>query len=177
MNPRFLLIPVLIAVTLSAGEAQDSGLIPKARRRDVSAFGFSDGSRSRLLSEYRGKVVVVDFWTTWCPPCRRSLPELADLQQQGDKGAIAVVPVNMDEDGWPVVHAFIMRNSRALASFHAFRAGSGKNGPDVLGPVEAYPTTFIVDPEGKLAWWWSGYGEGLVKERANQVLNEPKVKP
>lgn len=143
----------------------------------MSAFGFSDGSKNRLLADFRGKVVVVDFWTTWCPPCRQSMPELVNIQRQEAKVPIAVIPVNMDEDGWSVVTPFLMKKRKVLDGFRVFRAAVGKSGIHVLGTVEAFPTTFIVDAKGKLAWWWSGYGPRLVEERANQVLKEIPINP
>ena len=177
MKLSTLVIPALLSVSLAAGEGQDSGLIPISQRRDVSAFGFTDGSKSRTLFEYRGKVVVVDFWTTWCPPCHKSIPELISIQRQEATVPVAVIPVNMDEDGWPVVTVFFAKNRKALEGFRVFRAGLGKNGVHVLGEVTAFPTTFLVDANGKLAWWWSGYGPDLVKDRLNQILTELPAKP
>ncbi|MBK8724734.1 MAG: TlpA family protein disulfide reductase [Holophagaceae bacterium] len=171
---------LLLAAALALHAGKDSGLIPKAQRKDVSAFAFSDGRKTHTLAEHKGKVVIVDFWTTWCPPCRESLPELAAIQRQQDKLPIVVLPVNMDEEGWSKATPFIQRNKQVLKDFQAYIAASGKQGPGVLGTVDAFPTTFLVDADGRLAWFWSGYGQGTVIERANAILAElpePAPKP
>lgn len=174
-----LLSLVLTTLPLVGMEDSDTGLIPKAQRQDVSAFGFTDGKGQRTVAEFKGKALVVDCWTTWCGPCRRSLPELAFIQRQEAKLPVAVIPINLDEEGWAVVTPFLIQNRQALPNFRAFMAGTGKHGLSVLGEVKSYPTTFLVDADGRLAWRWSGYGEGLVIERLNQLLRElpPPAKP
>ncbi len=169
LNP-FLLAP-FIGLVLHAG-SEDTGIIPKAARKDASAFGFSDGRTRKTVADYRGKVVVIDFWATWCPPCRQSLPELAHLQRQEPKAPIAIIPVNRDDEGWSVVTPFIHKNAKVLGDFRAYMAGVGKNGTAVLGEVTAFPTTYIIDADGKVASRWTGYAEGLLVERLNAVLRE-----
>jgi len=174
--PNLVLSLAMALPALAGGE--DSGLIPKHLRKDASAFGFSDGKKKGTLADYRGKVVVVDFWTTWCPPCRESLPELAHLQRQEARAPIAILPVNRDEEGWSIVTPFLSKNSRVLEGFRVFMAGTGGNGISVLGEVKAFPTTYLIDAEGKVAWRWSGYGEGLLLERLKTLLQElPLPKP
>lgn len=168
------LLPALLALStaLAIAGGEDTGLIPKAQRKDASAFGFTDGKIMKTIAEYRGKVVVVDFWTTWCPPCRASLPEVAHLQRQESKAPIAIIPVNQDEDGWSAVTPFLMKNRMALEGFRVFMPGTGNHGISMLGTVSAFPTTFIVGGDGKVAWMWSGYGKGLLLERLKILLQE-----
>ncbi len=168
--PAILLVPIASLVLHAGGE--DTGIIPKAQRKDASSFGFSDGGKVRTVAEYRGKIVVVDFWATWCPPCRKSLPELAHLQRQESKVPIAIIPVNRDEEGWSIVRPFLIKNSKVLEGFRVYMAGIGKQGIAVLGPVDAFPTTYLIDADGKVASRWTGYGEGLLVERLNELLKE-----
>lgn len=176
MRPLLPVTALMMSLGLQASD--DSGLIPKGQRKDASAFGFSDGKKKGTLADYRGKVVVVDFWTTWCPPCRESLPELAHLQRQEARAPIAIIPVNRDEEGWSIVTPFLSKNSKVLEGFRVFMAGTGTNGISILGEVKAFPTTYLIDAEGKVAWRWSGYGEGLLLERLKMLLRElPPPKP
>lgn len=169
---RFLPLTLILSTSLAFAGGEDTGLIPKAQRKDASAFGFTDGSHTKTIADYRGKIVVVDFWTTWCPPCRASLPEIAHLQQQEGKAPIAIIPVNRDEEGWSVVTPFLTKNKNALKGFKVYMADVGKRGIAVLGAVNAFPTTFILDGDGKVAWMWSGYGQGLMLERLKMLLKE-----
>lgn len=163
-----------MTLALAAGDSEDHAY-PKGARRDMSALGMSDGSHAVTVGDFKGKVVVVDFWATWCPPCRQSIPELMALQKAGAaKGTLVVLPVNMDEDGWPAVQHFISLNRAALKDFKVYRPGVGAQGPaQAFQNINAFPTTLVIDKEGKLAFFWTGYGEGTLVQRINQVLHEP----
>lgn len=167
---RILIAPFLALAPLLGGE--DTGLLPREARKDASAFGFTDGKVLKTVADYRGRVMVIDFWATWCGPCRKSLPELAHLQRQEGKAPIAIIPVNRDEGGWSVVLPFLHKNAKALEGFKVYMAGVGKQGISVLGEVNAYPTTYLIDTEGRIAARWTGYGEGMLVERLRALLAE-----
>lgn len=171
---RFLL-PALLCLSSTLSASEDSGLIPVSQRKSATGFTASAGGKVLRVADLKGKVVVVDFWTTWCPPCRQSLPELAHLQRVGkSKGTLAVLPVNMDEDRISVLPKFLGRNEKVLGEFTAYYPGLGKEGvgANFGQEVSAYPTTYIIDHEGRIAWRWTGYGQGLLVDRINQVLRE-----
>ncbi len=166
-------VAILLATPLGASD--DSGLIPAAQRRSAASFVVHEGGKSVKIADLKGRVIVVDFWTTWCPPCRKSLPELAHLQRQGAaKGTLAVLPVNMDEDRMAVLPRFLSRNSKKLGEFHAYAPGLGREGisANFGEDPKAFPTTYLLDGEGRIAWRWAGYGEGMLVARINQLLQE-----
>lgn len=96
------------------------------------------------LSEYKGKVVIVDFWATWCPPCRKGIPDLIDLQSQyGNK--IAVIGISVDTDTKDQVAAFAKQNNINYTILYASQ--------DVVqsyGNIESIPTSFIIDKKGNI---------------------------
>ena len=113
--------------------------------QNAPGFSFVDTKGKRIsLADYKGKIVIIDFWATWCPPCRRGIPDLIEIQKQY-KGKVTVIGISLDTDtkkdvvpfmknigiNYPVVYA----NAQVVQDY---------------GNVEAIPTSFIIDKEGKI---------------------------
>jgi peroxiredoxin/outer membrane lipoprotein-sorting protein len=111
------------------------------------------------LQDLRGKVVVVDFWATWCPPCREQMPHLQQIHQQFSDKGVVVLGLDVGEDG-PSVSQF------ARQSAYTFKLLLGSE-PSVteLYFVDGFPTTLVVDRQGKIVYRAVG-GEPPEKLRA-----------
>lgn len=116
------------------------------------------------LSDFKGKVVVLNFWATWCPPCRREIPAFIALQKQyGDKGLV-VVGVSMDEGGAAVVKPFVNK----MGINYPVVIGDQKTAA-AYGGIQVVPTTFIIDKTGKVAAQHEG--------DADRATFEAEIKP
>ena len=110
------------------------------------------GKRPVALSSLRGKVVLLDFWATWCPPCRRSLPETQKLSAAWSGKGLAVLAIS-DEDP-PTISAFVKSNHY---TFPAYRDGSKSAGKAYH--VSAIPTLAVLDKQGRLVAYFVGLQE------------------
>lgn len=134
---------------------------------DVSRVAFLDAEGTRhTVAEYKGKVVLVDVWATWCPPCRKSLPEVAELQKAGGDRYV-VLPISVDRNGWSDVTPFLAQNPQL--GLRAY-VPDGKGGLEPLGEIRGIPTTFVIDREGRVVKTWAGYGEGMAKRALEEAL-------
>ena len=103
------------------------------------------------LESFRGKTVLVDFWASWCGPCRQSFPWMNDLQKRyGDKG-LAIVAVNLDKDR-EFASQFL---AEVPATFTVAFDPTGKTAESYK--VKAMPTTFLVSPDGRVLVTHTGF--------------------
>ncbi len=105
------------------------------------------------LSQYRGKVVLVNFWATWCEPCRVEIPWLIEMQQKYSAKGFTVLGVDVDDEGRDVIAAFV-KNER----FNVNGEKAQMNYPiligndaiaDKFGGLFGYPTSFLISRDGK----------------------------
>ncbi|MBK8789071.1 MAG: TlpA family protein disulfide reductase [Holophagaceae bacterium] len=157
---------------LLGGVALTRGLFGGSREgaspgTDVSRVAFRDAEGNRhTLAEFKGKVVLVDVWATWCGPCRQSLPEVAALQKAGGD-RYAVLPISVDRGGWGDVKPFLQQNpSLGLTAY----VPDGAKALDAFGEIRGIPTTLVIDREGRLVKRWSGFGEGMARRALEEAL-------
>ncbi len=121
-----------------------------------------DGNNLRL-NEFKGEVVLVNFWASWCGPCRVEMPHLEDLQQKyGDLG-FTVLGVNVDKD--PALADKILKD--IPVSFPVLLDPKGQ--VSALYEVNAMPITVMVDKDGKIRDIHKGYKAGYEKKYAKQI--------
>lgn len=149
---RILLLIAMLLVVGATGYALTGGLARDGRVSMVSAeegglaAGFTlktiDG-REVSLKEYRGKaVVIVNFWATWCPPCRNEIPEFIDFHREYKDKGVAILAVNLRE---PRDHVREFADKAGM-DFPVLLDVSGKTANDY--EVQVIPTTFVVDKSG-----------------------------
>jgi peroxiredoxin len=160
----------LAAPVLAGGGVGDTGLTPLPERPPAPAFELpgSDGKLVRL-ADYRGKPLIVNFWATWCPPCRAEMPSMQRAWERVREEGIELIAVNVGE-GPEEIQRF------------AAQLGIGFPLPMDLDsqvvhawPVRGLPMTFVVDPQGRLAYKAAGEREWDSAELLDQVrsLREP----
>jgi peroxiredoxin len=120
---------------------------PDKERHDAPDFSLKDADGKVVhMSDYKGKVVLLDFWATWCGPCKIEIPWFMDLQRKNKDRGFEVLGVSMDEEGWEIVKPFLSDmgvNYRVVIGNDATA--------QLYGGVDAMPTTFLIDRSGKIA--------------------------
>jgi cytochrome c biogenesis protein CcmG/thiol:disulfide interchange protein DsbE len=129
------------------------------------------------LSDYRGKVVIIDFWATWCPPCRKGIPDLIKLKNEYKDKDVEIIGVSLDR---------VTRAGKTAEDVVPFIEKMGINYPIVwgtlqtpqtFGRVQAIPTTFFLDKNGKVRKKIEGLADIRTLEgEIDFLLKEPMIK-
>lgn len=125
--------------TASAKTVKDRRLAPDFTLQDANG-------KSVKLSDFRGKVVLLNFWATWCGPCALEIPWFVEFQQQLKSRGLEVVGISMDEEGWSAVKPFMAEHKM---NYHVLLGNDSVS--QLYGGVDSLPTTFIIDRDGRIA--------------------------
>jgi peroxiredoxin len=137
---RTFLCCVALGLLLTAG--CDRGQHPGQIGSSAPTFTVSDGSQAADLSKLRGKVVVLNFWATWCAPCIEELPSLMELQRRMPE--VAIVAISTDEDT-AAYKQFLSEHSIQLRTIN----DSAQKVNPMYGTFR-YPETYVIDRRGVL---------------------------
>jgi peroxiredoxin len=131
----------------NSGNVKAANLKVDKYRQAAPDFALKDGDGKTVrLSDYKGKVVLLDFWETSCGPCRTEIPWFTEMERTRKDRGFAVLGVAMDENGWEDVKPFLAEmkvNYRVVIGDDATTTA--------YGGVEAVPTTLLIDRQGKIA--------------------------
>ncbi len=139
-----------------------------AKRLHAPDFALKDAHGKLVhLADYRGKVVLLDFWATWCGPCGEEIPWFTEFQRKYKDRGFEVLGVSMDDDGWKQINPFVAFkkiNYRVVL-------GDDQTG-DLYGGIEALPTTFVIDRYGRIASHYVGLASRKDFQDAIETLLE-----
>jgi peroxiredoxin len=146
---------------------------PDQDRKTAPEFTLKDSNGHTVhLADYKGKVVLLDFWATWCGPCKVEIPWFIEFEQQLKDRGFAVLGVSMDEDGWDVVKPYI----QDLKINYRIVLGN-EQVSEIYGGLDSLPTTLLIDRQGKIASVHIGLSRRKEDFRNDivQLLDAPRV--
>jgi cytochrome c biogenesis protein CcmG/thiol:disulfide interchange protein DsbE len=154
MNTKLLALCLVSAGFASAQPFVRARLQPVDERKPAPAFALKDAKGETInLEKYRGKVVLLDFWATWCTGCKQEIPWFVEFQKTYGRKQFAVVGVSVDEGGWNVLKPFLAEHPIP------YRIALGDDSTMHNFGLANLPDTFLIDKRGRVA---AAYTAGLV---------------
>jgi peroxiredoxin len=149
---RIVLAAAVTAVLFTGCSVQTSAakggsVHEENKRKKAPEFSLKDATGATVkLSDFRGKVVLLNFWATWCGPCKIEIPWFVDFQQTYKDRDLVVLGVSMDDDGWESVKPYVEKHKMN------YRVVIGTEELSTLyGGIDALPSTFLIDRDGRIA--------------------------
>lgn len=137
---RFASSPALVLIVLLAGCY--SGSRPRHIGQPAADFTVQDSDRKVGLNQFRGQIVVLNFWATWCPPCVEELPSLMTMQSRLKGSGVVVLAISVDVDG-NAYHRFLKEHDVSLLTVR----DPDEKVSRIYG-TSGWPETFIIDRQG-----------------------------
>lgn len=150
-------IPILSAFIFFANAEPGTikaRLEPIAQRTVAPDFALTDaeGINARL-AQYQGKVVLLDFWATWCGGCKHEIPWFEEFSKAYSSKGLAVIGASLDDEGWKVLKPFLVQHPIS------YRVVLGTEAMSKSYKIEGMPDTFLIDKHGRIA---AAYRAGVV---------------
>jgi thiol-disulfide isomerase/thioredoxin len=151
---------VLVALFLLGDNAHAATVMPEFSEADITSDTVVNSA------DLKGKVLLVNFWATWCPPCRQEIPALIRIHDKYKEQGFSVLGISMDEGGRRVVSKF----AEKLKINYPVIIGDAKIGRG-FGGVMGIPVSFLVDREGNLIKRMDGYiSEKVLTKELEKLL-------
>jgi len=165
---RFRLLSALLPLILFAADTAPgvrATIQPVAQRKPAPEFALTDSAGKPIkLADYRGKVVLLNFWATWCGGCKEEMPWYSQFEKTYGSQGFAVVGVSLDEDGWGIVKPFLAKTPIP------YRIVLGNEATQKIYNVDAMPVSYLLDRLGRIAVSYTG-----LVDRANIENNIQKM--
>ena len=163
----------------TAGVADNGGIqipepvAPAIRGKSVADFSLPDlNGKVYRPSDFKGKVLLVNFWATWCGPCLIEIPWFLEFVEQYGPEGLEVLAISMDEEGPETVKPFVEKHG--MEPFTVVM-GNGET-PDLFGGLLGFPTTFMVDRDGNYYSKHQGLvGKQDIEDEILILLNKPSA--
>jgi peroxiredoxin len=162
------LLPALLVLALlvgCGGETPQEKEAPAGNKAPDFTLMDLNGREVRL-SDFSGKVVLVDFWATWCPPCRAEVPHFKDLYEAYKSRGFEIVGIALDSGGANVVGPFVRENGIT----YPIVIGNPQVAMAFGGLREGIPTTFLINRSGNIVQSYVGYRDKMVFEEEIKKL-------
>jgi peroxiredoxin len=132
---------ILLVAFVAPAQPRDAA----SARKTAPGFSLDDSEGKTIkLADFQGKVVLLDFWATWCHGCMTEIPWFMEFQSKYEADGLAVIGVSVDDDGWKSVKPFL-----AERKFN-YTVVVGNQNLEKLYAVEAPPVAVLIDREGKI---------------------------
>jgi len=158
---------ILIAALLTAGCQSKPKQKAQAKGADFTLRDVHE--KEYKLSDYKGKVVMIEFWATWCPPCRESIPELIALNSRFPESQFKLFAISLDEDTF-ALYKFVENNKIPYTVLMGDQDVEDRYGAHKI------PMTFLIDKQGKIVTKHMGFAPGLSNDIAKEIeelINQP----
>lgn len=160
---NLLLSPLLLGLLLSSSLlALETGEI--APDFTLPMLG---SETSTMLSDYKGQWVYVDFWASWCGPCRQSMPLYESFFQEYASGNLQILAINLDETREDAT-GFLAKHP---VSYTVLWDPTGET--PARWNIKVMPSSFLLNPEGKVVQAWAGFEETHIQEIRDALPFEP----
>jgi peroxiredoxin len=160
------MLPFLVLFILNYGcseQLEVRGTAPDFTLKDMSGNTVS-------LSQYRGHIVLIDFWATWCAPCRYSIPELVEVQKKYGNHGVVILGISLDDPNMFSDKYLLAFKEKFKMNYKILRADN-KVAQDYLGGGEmSIPTLFVVDQEGQIVDKHVGYVPGAAERSVKKLI-------
>jgi len=172
MLRHIAVVIILIAGSFALAANSPANLTPADSRKALPGIALTDDKGGPVnLSAYKGRVVLLDFWATWCTGCKEEIPWFMEFQDKYNKTGLTVVGASLDDDGWKSVKPFLSEHKINYRIVIGTLESAKQFGAD-----KGMPVSVLIDRDGRIADLHPGMVDKAAFEHEIQILLKEPAK-